>query len=352
MQKRSIVCLLAFLAFTLIFQSQTKAETERVNLKERYKAGQSFEVVEQLNLQIQIGTAEIANKIKIASGLGYCYTVKQVTAEGGMTVGLAIHSIFNETPGGMGQNTAFDSTDPFALPQLNNLLSAYLVGQEVEVEIKPDGAVGNVKFSDAFLDRVLQYSKSNKTSITKEQLQEQVLQSFRGRVAKPENSLEQGIFSGKPVAVGESWDKEIKMENPGFNLSFQATYTLKQRLNGIALIEVAAKISNVNSESGGETYEYLNMTGWLKGTIAVSEASGWMRNFDLKFVIDGEARLNPTTATTNESKNEETAATGGAEAEAIVAADDEAETADNSDEESKAKMHVEASLSRKPFDEY
>jgi hypothetical protein len=355
-QKKYTVSLLVFWAVILILQPPIQAGNEQVTLKERFKAGQSFKAVDQLDLQVQIEAAEITTKIKITSGLGYRYTVKRVAAKGGMTVGMAVYSIFNEMPGETGQNTYFDSTDPLMLPKFNDLFSVNLVGQEIEMEIEPGGRVGNVKFSDAFLDRVLRYSKKDKTPLTKEQLQEQVLQSFGDRIAKPENSLEQGVFPGRPVAVGESWNKQIKLENNGLNLDFQVTYTLKQRLDGIALITVTAKLDGIKSESGDGTYEYRNLTGWLKGMIAVIETCGWMRDFDIKFGIDGEAWLKPT-GSANEPHNEATSEKAAPgieqnETDAIIAAAAAAETVDHAAKKPMLKFHVDAAFNRNPLGEH
>jgi hypothetical protein len=96
------------------------------------------------------------------------------------------------------------------------------------------------------------------------------------------------------------------------------------------VIEIVAKVLGVSSESGKATYECYNMDGWLKGTITVIEACGWMRDFDLRFAVDGE--IQPLKSADAEAENSE------ADSEATAVS----EAAAN------AKFHIEASFNRKP----
>jgi hypothetical protein len=350
MQKWYIVSLMAFLAVALLPQPQVKAETERVSLKEQFKVGQSFSAIEKMDLEVRIEAAENDLIMKLASGLGYRYTVKHLTKEGGKTVGLAIYSLYNDMPGGMGISNLFDSTDPFALPQANNLFTAGLTGQEIELEFRPDNTVSNVKFSDAFLDWILHCFKKKKTSIAKEQLQQQVLQMLEGQITKSDASLEQGIFPDKPVALGESWEKKVKLDNAGFGLTFLMTCQLKQRLNDLSLIEVKGKILGVGTESNTDAYEFRDLSGWLKGQIAVGEKDGWMHDFDLKFAIDGEIHLKP--AADFDSKNAEAVpdeAIGAAGSRKVAMTKNEETGAGNgkTTADSTGKFHFNAILSRK-----
>ncbi|MGD9153979.1 MAG: DUF6263 family protein [Bacillota bacterium] len=351
MLSRFALILLVFIAVVSSCGPQIMAKTQRVTLTERIKAGQSFTAVEQLQMEVQIEVEENVLKLKSTSGLGYRYTVKKVKPEGGRTIGLAIYSLYNENPGGLGYNTTFDSTDPLALPQIANLFTVCLVGQELEVEIGPDGSVGNVTFSKRFLNWLLQCAKKNKTPLTKEQFKEQVAQALDGQFSHAENSLEKGIFPDRPVAVGDFWEKEVKLDNSGFKMSLQTTYTLKQRLNGIALIEVTAKVLGIEVESGDQTYQFCNMGGRLRGTMAVMEACGWIRDFDLQFTVDGELRLGSDTGHTEGTAlaPQKTGADRSAVNALTAPVMEDVSQTDESDTQIKGKFHIAASLNRKPW---
>jgi hypothetical protein len=357
MRNKNLVSLMMLLAVILFWQPPINAKTGLTTLKEQFKAGQSFTAIEKMDMEVQIEAAGNDFKLKLASGIGYRYTVKQVSKEGAMTIGLAIYSLYNDLPDVMGVSTSFDSTDPFAVPHPSNLMTNCLVGQEIEAELRPDATVSDVKFSDAFLDWILECSKKQKKSLTKEQFKGLVLQAVGDRIAKAEASLEQGVFTEKPVKVGDSWEKTVKMDNAGFGLIFRTTYTLKQRLKGLALVEVNAKILGVGTESGQDSYDFLNLSGWLQGTIAVNEANGWMHDFDLKFAIDGEVQLK--TSAKGDDANNKTAPKNAAEAidagnpgaagtkEELAQAQDgktEAETAET------GKFCVSATIIRRPLE--
>jgi hypothetical protein len=351
MLRRFTLSLLVFTAVVSTCGAQIKAETQRINLTERIDAGQSFTAVEQLKMEVQVEAAENTLKLKFTSGLGYRYTVKKVKPEGGKTIELAIYSLYNDSPGGLGHNMVFDSTDPLALPQIKNLFTVCLAGQEIEVEFRPDGSVSNVVFSKTFLNWLLQCAKKNRTPFTKEQFKEQVLQALECQFSKDKNSLEKGVFPDRPVAVGDFWKKEVVFDSSGFRMSFQTTYTLKKRLNGIALIEVAAKVLGVGVESGDQTYEFCNMNGRLQGTMGVNEACGWIRDFDLQFAVDGELRFGPNADHTEVSVTTppKTGEVGLAVKTGTAAATQEVFQPEEPITGTKGKFHITAFFNRKPW---
>lgn len=103
------------------------------------------------------------------------------------------------------------------------------------------------------------------------------------------------IYPGKPVDVGDTWTRT--WEQASFlPVSVAFTYTLKERKDGMARIEVDGKVSpHPNSfptnEMGNEIdYE---LTGTISGHYMVHEANGMLASNELKQDLAGTCSMTP-----------------------------------------------------------
>ena len=317
----AILLLLIGCYFTPLYRVYAGADA--VTLKQNLKEGQSFNQLDLIEFQVRIGAGETKVEINSHIGMGYVCRVEKSTPAGDWLARMQIHSLYYEGPGMLGQINIYDSTDPFALPDQNTIVFSYLVGDEMTIEFDPAGQVKEIKFSDAYFDKLIKYFRSNKMKIQRDSLEKMMIETMKAQLNKDENSPEQGAFPPQPVTVGETWEKEITTDNSGVRLTQKAVYTLTKRCNGIAYIELDTKLVEVDpgADSG---VQYENFSGGMKGTIEIAEDLGWICAYDLKLKFMGEIRQ------TDQSINEES-------------------TRQPTDVKEQAGFVLEGSLIRKPF---
>jgi hypothetical protein len=286
MRKILIVVLCILLA--PVYIASTNAETGRVLLKENLGAGQSYNLLEKMDLRVVFGEGEEAITVNQSIGLGYRFTVLRRTPEGGLTSKIAFHSVYFENPGAFGPNHTYDSTDPFSLPDWNSLFYAYLVGHEIETRLDRYGKVLEIRLSEAYLDKISALLKTGGMAGDKKELREQITASLSEYLSPENDGVERGVFVEEPVGVGEVWEKLTQSENNNLKLSFQTAYTLKERRDGVTYMHCRSVVTAIANKSSSDSHEYTDIRGGTEGDLEIDEATGWVQRIRVRTAITGK----------------------------------------------------------------
>jgi hypothetical protein len=287
---KKIYRLALYLIVGLVGISGVRAETGRVLLKENFKEGQSYNLLERINFRIAFGEGEEVIGVNMSLGLGYRFSILRCTPNGELTSKMWFHSIYFENPGVFGQIDTYDSTDPFAVPTQNSLIYAYLVGNEIETRVDRDGKLLDIRISEVYLDNIVKFLKNHGITVNKQELKDGVTANLGQYLSSESNGVEQGVYVKEPVGAGDSWNKLTRSDNNGLKLTFQTTYTLKERRNGVALIHCRSVIVAMENQSASNSTEFSDAAGGMEGDIEVDEASGWIRRIHLQTAITGTVR--------------------------------------------------------------
>ncbi|HEY8464093.1 MAG TPA: DUF6263 family protein [Bacillota bacterium] len=282
----------ALIWFALACGCRVSAEPERILLKQQFQPGQSYNLIELCQFQLEMGEGAYKVTLNSSTGVGYIYSIEKLNPLGEILVKLKLHSFYYESPGLSGSVNSYDSTNPFALPIAGTELFSYLVGDEIKFELDPTGQVRTVRFSDNFFKKVLHYFRSHQVKIERETIEKKLIDAFQAQLQQGRNSPEQGVFPETPVAVGESWEQEIKFENNGISLTQKAIYTLKKRQNGVAYIELDSQGITAQTNTGGG-YKFVNLSGGLTGVFAIDEATAWINRYKLQLKLDAKVQAEP-----------------------------------------------------------
>lgn len=295
MHKRYPKILLLVISAAFLGWQQVSADIETVVLKEQYRAGQSFNQVDltQYRIGLSEGTDEVWFNTSVA--MGYVCQITKAAPSGSWSAKMKINSVYYEAPEVLGRGGFYDSSQLTALPDQNTAILSYLVGDEIEMEMGAKGTLEELKFSDAFIKKVGRYFRSNELNLNPEAVETLVTETFKSNLTKEADSPQQGVFPTKPVAVGDSWEKQTTSEKNGWKFTFKILYTLKQHQNGVACVEIRSQLMEADSVSENP-YKLVNPQGEMKGVIEVMEDSGWLRAYDIQLKFAGEVR-------TAESKN-------------------------------------------------
>jgi hypothetical protein len=286
---RKILILSLCMLLGLVCFSPTNAEIGRVLLKENLSESQSYNLLEKMDLRVAFGEGEQAITVNQSFGLGYRFTVLRRTPEGELTSKISFHSVYFENPGAFGQNNTYDSTDPFSLPDWNSLLYAYLVGHEIETRFDRHGKVLEIRLSEAYLDQIIKLLKTGGMAGDKNEIREQITANLREYLSPENDDVERGVFVEEPVEVGEVWEKLTQNESNNMKLTFQTTYTLKERHEGVSFVHCHSVVTAIeNKNASSDSNEYTGVSGGIEGKLEIVEATGWIRRIRLHTAITGK----------------------------------------------------------------
>jgi hypothetical protein len=101
------------------------------------------------------------------------------------------------------------------------------------------------------------------------------------------------IYPDEPVGIGDSWSRRATI-SAGFPLLLENTYTLRSRQDGLAVVDVASKMSKNPAgkpmKVGPATLDF-DITGTQEGQMTISEATGWVTKSTLKQKFAGTLKM-------------------------------------------------------------
>ncbi len=198
----------------------------------------------------------------------YSFTIKEVMSNGDFKSDVTIDRVaFNQKAPMVGE-IAYDSADPEKNnnPMLNSL--GETVGKTFVVSYDKLGKITKTEGVDKIIDDLAK-------GLDGQSGQQIVTQMGAAGITNTLKNLS-GILQGNPK-VGNSWN--VKSLNQGVvDMELDQTFTLRERKDGRAIIDVTGTAKSVAGESGlefqGMEIGY-DLAGPVSGTIIVDEATGW-----------------------------------------------------------------------------
>jgi hypothetical protein len=172
-------------------------------------------------------------------GTGFTLLVEEVQPDGSLWLKTTHDWVLMEQSGPMGA-FAYDSAKPppFVPPPARGF--AALQGKGFSVLVSPRGRVQDVRGLDALLEEMLK-----EMDLPEGEGGGLVEKQFRGQFGEEAMKGTLGHlfldYPGEPVAVGDSWNHTFTV-SAGIPMILDATYTLKHREGGTAVVEARAKI--------------------------------------------------------------------------------------------------------------
>ena len=158
------------------------------------------------------------------------------------------------------------------------------------------GKVIEVKNIDKAFDEILDsFSQLNRQQ--KKQIKDQLAQSFGEKSFKNNLEMSSAIFPGRPVAKGEKWVINSKLES-GMNADIETTYELAEVnetsyvITGVSIIK---SISNneYQMSSNGMEMKY-DLKGDMTSRIKIHKNSGWTIESTIEQNIEGITFIKPS----------------------------------------------------------
>lgn len=176
-----------------------------------------------------------------------------------------------------------DSSSPFS--SLGGL-----IGKSMQASLNNKGAVTSIEGADAMLKQVLGKVKGGEQVAT-------LLEGYIGEAAfKNTFATLTGFSQGKPMNVGDTWDKEV-ITNSGVSMISDYIYTIRERNGGKVTIDVSGESkTDPNAapiEAQGMKISY-SLAGPITGVIIVDEKTGWAETSDIQQDLSGKMTMGGT----------------------------------------------------------
>lgn len=277
-----------FLAIFILATTQLQAQ--KSNLKLKLAKGSTYTLqmatVQLISQEIMGQKQEIDQKISMT----YTFNVENVNANGesDIKVTYKTFSISQQSPMG---NLEYDSEKPSSsAPEAFKAFSG-IVNESFTMKITPEGEIKKMEGVDKLIENIMK--KFNVTDESQKQQLKSSLQSQFGEEAlKGSMEYMMAVYPEKPVGVGDAWNKSLKIAM-GIPMAISTVYTLKDRKNGVANLDVNSKIDSAEGEP--MQFSGMNMTyqvsGDQKGTLQLDEKTGFTKNSDITQSLSGTLTL-------------------------------------------------------------
>lgn len=255
---------------------------ETIELKPHWQAGKKY----LQTLRSNIKTSQTIEKQRMDMTqdmtMGMLYQIKDVDVEGAANMELTFRSIqakFHMKHAGQDMNSSYDSQHPSKKPDPAMATFAALQGVKIQMKMAADGRLLEISGLNEMRNRMLKAipipagaERAAFEALMKKQLSDEAM---RKMIEQKTGSSNTYVYPGKPVAIGESWTRKTTVEMP-MPMVASATYTLRERANGLAHIDLTSKFS-MNSKELSPVKSIkvsTKMSGSQSGTMQLRESDG------------------------------------------------------------------------------
>lgn len=253
---------------------------EKVDLKLRLEKGQTYKMrtLNEMKIKQTMPGQQQAMTINQKNETKTIYTAEDVREDGTFVLKVAYDAIAFKTENpDPNQTIEYDSADTSkAVGPMASVLGA-IVGQSFTITITPDGHVKEVQGIDAFCRRMEEKINELPEGQMRVGMETQFKMQYSEEALKANMENSFNMYPDNPIDIGDTWQRKTTM-NQGFPMVIDSIYTLKERKNGIAVIDVFAMIQT-NKEAGptemGNVKIQYKMSGSVTGIMEIQESTGW-----------------------------------------------------------------------------
>lgn len=291
--------IMAFLAITvagIFYACKTGTPADGINLKFNLAKGDHFDYAMDLDMHMKQNIMGTDMDVNSKMNISYVFEAKEDSA-GWKKMNATISRIaMNMDAGGMKINIDSDmpdtssSTNPMG--KIGKVFTA-MKGGSFTFIINDKGEVGYVTGIQDMMQKAA--SSVNDPAVSAGAMAG-LSQSFNEEQFKQNLEQSFGIYPGKAIKPGDSWQKTMTINNNGIVMKADNTYTLESVENNNANIKIVSKIS-----SGGDSTQMagikMKMDGTMNGTMRFDVPSGMpmsgQTNMDLTMQVENQGNTIP-----------------------------------------------------------
>lgn len=283
MKLKKILAIILGLIISILIIATAFSE-DKVLLRINLQKNKSYLMKTSVSQIITQTVNEKDMKINQLIGMNMTYNILDVDPNGISTIKITYSAIqfFQDGPTG---KIEYDSSKPSKdlAPAAQGF--AALVGQSLTVKMTSTNKLIEIQGVNEILDNLARkFSNNTATNAIMNNLKglfddESLKQMFEGDMAYPEN----------PVSLGDSWAQKVTLSKI-MPMIIEKNFTLKERNNGVAIIETKATVKSNESAPpmnlGTASVQY-TLTGTYEGTLDLDEKTGMTLKSTIFLKISG-----------------------------------------------------------------
>ena len=270
MRTSPVVCGLAAAALAVLASgcgdSGPAPTGEKITLKLNLKAGDQRKATADMDMKMTMSAGDKQQQMNVFMGLTMSFDVLDVDQAGVHTLKTTYDRVRVKMSGG-GVGIEYDSDTSAGEENPATQVFAAMVGASLTVKVTPEGKTLEVTGLDELAEKVSAklppFARAN------------VDQQVKGMT----NSLDQmmAFLPQKPVDIRDSWSSTMELAtDPSMPMKVDATYTLHDRKDGVAIVKIDGKMR------AGE-----GLSGTMTGTMKIDEATGWNQGGEMTMDMSG-----------------------------------------------------------------
>ncbi|MHC4387240.1 MAG: DUF6263 family protein [Planctomycetota bacterium] len=262
---------------------------EKMQYKLRLEKGKKYyvrTVTEQETSQILIVQEQRMQK---TIGTGMDLEVNDVDVNGTMWINQTYAWVKFGQEGDMGEMAYDSSKKDSPVPRLMEGYAA-LLGEGFSLRMTPKGKVKAVRGLKRMRENI---SKKLPVGPLGEFLMKDLEQHISKEAIKELTENSMAMYPDKPVGVGDHWSKKVVLSQ-GFAMIINHKWTLKERKNGVAVIEVNSVVTPNRKakpmEAGGAKISY-EFSGRQWGSVQMQESTGLIAGSKINQDVSGRMQM-------------------------------------------------------------
>jgi len=288
---KKILLGISLVALALDLSAAGPGAGDKIDLRLHLKKGESYNLREindqNIAQTIQGYKQDRTNWTRVE----YRFDVEDVDPDGTASVKITYSSITLKQDGPDG-TFEYDSANPTEVENPILKFCAALIGKDFLMKITPLGRIRKVTGIEAEATRILegihqleQPHNAFLRAFLKNQFTDQAIREAIGVMF--------ANYPDHPVAIGDSWTGRSVISKHNAMI-IESTWTLKDRREGRSVIEVDSRIL-INPEALpleiGQMKLTQEVTGEMKGTLELNEATGWIMSSSMDQQYSGEIKI-------------------------------------------------------------
>jgi hypothetical protein len=266
-------------------------EDEKLDLRLRLKAGESYRLRTMIEQQITQTAGANRQETQQTFAVGYAMTVESVGSSGEMKLSTRYDSILFRQKGPSGVVEYDSANPPKQVPPAARAFAA-LLGLGFKMTLTPEGRVTSIEGVAAMFEEMVRRQELPEGP-AKAAVQKVLAEQFGEDAMKQSLQNMFSLYPEAPVAAGDTWQRRVVVSK-GFPIVIEGNYTLKERTGGVARIDIKAAISPNDAagpvDLGTGKMDY-DLRGEQHGTAEIEEDTGWTRALTTEQKLSGTLRF-------------------------------------------------------------
>lgn len=265
---------------------------EKLDLRLRLVKGQTYKLrtIQDMKINQKIPSQNQKVTIIQKSKVDNTYTIEDVRADGTTVMKVSYDSLFAKTESpNPAESFHYDSSDPANyFGPIASILDA-IVGQSFKVIISPDGKLKEIQGADAFFGRIQEKLDELPGGAMNDNIRENLRMEYGEAGIRENMEGFLGMYPDNPVVVGDTWQQRTTL-NRGFPMIIDSIYTLKERKDGVATVDLFSMIQtnrDVGPRDIGTAKIDYKVSGTVTGLIYIDETTGWVTSSKQGLMLSG-----------------------------------------------------------------